>query len=94
MTSFLDNVGEFPCDATLGKIMDLVTTSEYWTEAIFNVKCNTLRKNHYEAMFLQLIAAELIRAESWRGNLSWVICREKETEDEIFPPYRYKDAKN
>ena len=30
----------------------------------------------------------------WRVNLSWVLCCEKETEDNLFPPYRYKDSDN
>ena len=45
--SFLDNIGEFPCDTTYcDKLMDLVSTLEYWTKAMFDVKCKTLQKAH------------------------------------------------
>ena len=94
VVSFFDNIGEFPCDATYDKLMSLVSTSKYWTQAIFDVKCSTLCKYHYEAMYLQLIAAGLIRAETWRGNLSWVICREESTADMMFPPFCYRDSNN
>lgn len=92
VTSFLDNLEVFPCDVTHDKMMDLVTTSEYWTTAFFDVKHKTLQKNHYKAMFLQMIAAKLTRANIWRSNLSWVICCGKETNNGMFPLYRYKDT--
>ena len=74
--------------------MDLVVISEYWNKTIFDINCVTLNEKHFEAMLLQLIVAELIQATIWRGNSIWVVCREKETEEEMFPPHCYKVNKN
>ena len=56
---FFENVSEFPCDATVDKLMELVIASKFWTKTIFDVQCKTLRRYHYEAMYLQMISAGL-----------------------------------
>ena len=91
---FFENVGEFPCDATVDKLMELVIASEFWTKAIFDVQCKTLRRYHYEAMYLQLIAAGLLGINTWRGNLCWVLQRESREDGALFPPFRYKRHSN
>ena len=91
---FFEHVGEFPCDATVNKLMTLVATSEFWTKAIFHVQCSTLNKHHYEAMYLQLIAAGFIGVETWRGKICWVLRRELREDGVLFPPFKHKKQAN
>ena len=90
---FLEDSGGFNKDATVDNLLDLVKNSEHWKKAIFDIAPGSVYKYHVEAMFLQLIAAQLISAEIESGKLVWKVSRDKEKRN-AFPPYRWKDTKN
>ena len=48
--------------ATADALINLVCKNEQWTDKIFNMKVHGTRKYQVEAVFLQLIAAQMILA--------------------------------
>lgn len=69
LISFFQRCEGIPCDATLDNLMKLVWKEEHWIHSIFDRAMSTVNKYNVEAMFLQLIAAELISLQQRDGKL-------------------------
>ena len=62
--------------ATYDNLVKLVWDNDTWIEQIFDKKKSSIYKYNVEAMFLQLIAADIIDAKPVRGELKWVLSRQ------------------
>ena len=73
----------------VGTMLSLVWKQEHWIHAIFDRAMSGVYKYHVEAMFLQLISAELLTLQDRDGKLKWTVARDT-TSNAIFPPFRYE----
>lgn len=92
LISFFECAGGMPCPANYDNIMQHVWRNEHWTKAIFDLALGSVHKYHVEAMFLQLIAVSFIAVQKYKGEMCWVICREKKKG--MYPPFRWKNDDN
>ena len=65
--------------------MIIFSDNEMWIVQIFDKKKHSIRKYNVEAMFLQLIAADIIGIEKNNNTLMWTISRQ----GDYYSPPRY-----
>ena len=88
VVTFLENEDGLPCEATYDNLIGLVYKNEHWTKEIFDVKVSSVPKFSIEAMFLQLIAANLLSVDVIKGKLMWIVSRQNIKGR--YPPHNWK----
>ena len=58
------------------KISDALWGNNYWMERIFDRAAGGLYRKHMDALFLSLIAAEIIVSKKRQGKLTWALARD------------------
>jgi hypothetical protein len=94
VTQFLQSERGLHENATTNGLLALVWKNKHWTHQIFRKKMYQVKRTNIEAFFLQLIAADFMRADVDRDkkSLCWSICREKGSQEYL--PFRYLNDEN
>ena len=81
LTLWFRYAGAFPCDATYDLLMHSIWNQPEWMKAVFDVQQGTAQKKHVEALFLQLIASQMIELKWINNIMTWVMGRSPDPED-------------
>lgn len=87
LTLFFRRETDLGKKATYDNLVNLVWNNDTWIEQIFDKKRGSICKYNVEAMFLQLIAADILDAKPRNDELKWVLSRQTSS---VVSPFNYE----